>query len=297
MTESFPFIDVTGLPVIGEGYHSIIYHLGNGKIVKVYRDPDVLNDIRRERKNSEIACRLGIPTDRPYSIVRAGSLYGLVFHELNAPSAAAVLKEHPERFDEVVRLSVDLLKTIHIKESRKNELSDIRERMAGIVLFLKPYLPGDAHEKLSRLFDEVPYSRHLIHGDFHVKNILIENGRAMVVDMDTLSTGHPVFEFSSMHKAYIGYSEEDPDSVERFLGLDSGTAVRFFESSLRLYLGSPNEDAFRDVYDKIRLLSYARILRSWVLEPELGDREKARCIEKSRAKLIALLQKKDSVLF
>ena len=84
--KAFKTISVDGCDVIGQGSNGVVYRTDPETIVKVYRNPDSLDDIRHEREVARRALILGIPTAISYDIVKVGSKYGSVFELLNAKS-------------------------------------------------------------------------------------------------------------------------------------------------------------------------------------------------------------------
>ena len=137
----------------------------------------------------------------------------------------------------------------------------------------------------------------MLHGDFHLKNITRQGDENLILDMDTLCHGHPVFELASMFNAYCGFSEVDPETVKRFLGIDRETAQRFWHKSLALYLGTDDEQVIRDVEDKAKIIGYMRLLRRIIRRNGLDTEEGRREIECYHAHLMELLPRVDSLTF
>ncbi|MBR4122086.1 MAG: anti-sigma factor antagonist, partial [Erysipelotrichaceae bacterium] len=106
-------LTVEGCEVIGQGANGKVYRIDPDTIVKVYYKPDALPDIERERELARTALILGIPTAIPYDIVKVGEGYGSIFELLNAKSFAKLIQDDPGKTDEVIAMSVDLLKKIH----------------------------------------------------------------------------------------------------------------------------------------------------------------------------------------
>ena len=71
-------------------------------------------------------------------------------------------------------------------------------------------MPKDRFEKLISLISAVPEDIHLMHGDYHVKNVMLQNGESLLIDMDTLCSGNPIFELASMYNAYVGFGLVEP---------------------------------------------------------------------------------------
>ena len=64
---------------------------------KVYRNPNAIDDIKRERELARKALVLGIPTAIPFDVVRVGDRFASVFELLNARSFSSIIKEEPEK--------------------------------------------------------------------------------------------------------------------------------------------------------------------------------------------------------
>ena len=296
ISKAYRVISVDGCEVIGQGANGKVYRIDRDTIVKVYLNPDSLPDIQRERELARKAFVLGVPTAIPYDVVRVGDGYGSVFELLNAKSFAKLLKEDPSRFDEVVGMSVDLLKKIHSTELKPGEIPDMKAVALDWADFLADYLPKERYEKLRALIAAVPDDNHMMHGDYHVKNVMLQEGEALLIDMDTLCTGHPVFELASMYNAYVGYGELDKSGVEEFLSLPYDLTKRIWRESLRLYVGG-DEEKLGEVEDKARIIGYTRIMRRTIRRKGLETPEGRATIEHCGNMLAELLPRVDTLTF
>jgi uncharacterized protein (TIGR02172 family) len=294
---AFRTISVEGLECIGRGANGAVYRIDNENIVKVYFNPDALDEIRHEREKAKLALILGVPTAISYEIVRVGEGYGSVFELLNARSFSHILASEPESFDRCVKEFVGLLKKIHSIEVPDGRLPGIKDQVLGWVNFMRDHLPVEEWEKLLSLVTAVPDRSNMLHGDYHPKNIMLQNGEALVIDMDTLAVGDPIFELLSVYNAFLGFSEYDHNVVKEFQGFDRTVSERFYYAALKEYLGTASETKLREVTDKARVLSYTRLIsrsiRHGGLETEKGRAE----IELWRGELIDLLGSVDTLVF
>lgn len=290
-------LSVEGCEVIGRGANGEVYRLDPDTIIKVYLNPDSLPDIQRERELARRAFVLGVPTAIPYDVVRVGEGYGSVFELLNAKSLAKLIKAEPENVDKYVEILVDLMKKIHATEVRPEDMPDQREVVLGWARFLKEYLPEDKAEKLVRLVEEVPVVHRMLHGDYHVKNVMMQNGEALLIDMDTLCQGHPVFELGSVFNAYAGFSELDHSISESFLGLPHEVAVSIWEKTLPLYLGTDDAEKIADVEKKAKLIGYTRLMRRLIRRHGLENDEGRKTIECYKNHILELLDEVDTLVF
>lgn len=290
-------ISVEGCEVIGQGANGKVYRIDPDTIVKVYLNPDSLPEIHRERELARTAFVLGVPTAIPYDVVRVGEGYGSVFELLNADSFVKLLTKGKKSLDEVAKMSIDLLKLIHSTEVKPGSMPDMKAVALDWADFLKDYLPEDLYTKLHNLVAAVPEDHHMMHGDYHLKNVMLQNGESLLIDMDTLCYGHPVFELASMFNAYMGYGELDHDITLNFMGIPYDTAEEFWKKSLKLYLGDADEETIRSVEEKAQIVGYTRIMRRRIRRNGFDTEEGRAEIENCKKHLAELLPKVDTLTF
>ena len=241
ISKAYRKLCVDGCEVVGEGANGIVYRTDPDTIVKVYKNPDALAEIHNERELARKAFVMGIPTAIPYDVVQVGELYGSVFELLNAKSFGQLINEGGD-VDDLVRQSVDILKTIHSTNLNAGELPSKREEAIRWAEFCKNYLPDEVGDKLVSLFTEIPETLNMLHGDYHIKNIMQQNGENLLIDMDTLSMGHPIFEFAAIYAAYIGFSCVDPENSSKFLGITTEQCEQFWNSTLKYYFDGKDDE-------------------------------------------------------
>ena len=288
--KAYRVISVKDCTVIGHGANGTVCRLNPEIVVKIYKNPDALPDITRERELARTAFILGIPTAIPYDVVRIREGgYGSVFELLNAESFADVLIRGEKTVEEAARMSVEVLKLIHSTVPKDGSVPSIRAKILNRVNVLDGQLPKELFRKLLQLLNDLPEDPHMIHGDFHIKNIMYQDGEALLIDMDSLSHGHPIFELAAMYSAYCGYPDADHEVSKDFLGIDYETGVAFWHRSLAAYLGTEDSEKIRETEAKAAVISFSRIMsrslrhRKWM--EEAGRRE----IEHCRKRLEELL--------
>ncbi len=258
--KAYRVVSVEGCEVIGEGFNGKVYRIDQDNVVKVYKNADALAAIRHEREVARLALILGVPTAISYDVVRVGDSYGSVFELLNARSFAKILAEEPERMDWCVKEYVALLKKVHSIAVPAGKLPPFKPHVLKGIRRANAYLPRSCGEKLVRLIGEIPESDRMIHGDYHTKNIVLVGGEVLLIDMDTLSVGHPIFELAQMYKSFIGFSEYDHQIVKDFQGFDQETANEFWRKSLGAYLNTQDEGKIEAAERKIRCVAYGQLI-------------------------------------
>ena len=295
--KAYRVVSVDGCEVIGQGANGTIYRIDQDNVVKVYNNADALADIQHEREVAKLALILGIPTAISYDVVKVGDSYGSVFELLNATSFSKLLANHPERMDWCVKEYVAMLHKIHSTLVPAGKLPDMKETALDWARFMQDYLPAKAGQKLLSLVEAVPHDDHMLHGDYHTKNLELQNDEVLLIDMDTLAVGHPIFELASIFNAFVGYSERDHSLIEKFQGFNAEVGLTFWRKSLAAYLGTNNERKLNEVEDKARILGYTRMIRRSIRRKGLESESGRADIEFWKERLLALLEKYDTLLF
>ena len=288
-------VSIEGCEEVGRGANGTIYRIDRDTVVKVYKNADALPDIQNEREMAKLALILGIPTAISYSVVKVGNGYGAVFELLNASSFSKILAEQPEKFDWCVKEYAGMLKKIHEIEVPAGRLADVQADMIERAEFVKDVLPVPYAEKLVSLVSSVPHEDRLIHGDYHPKNLELQNGEVLLIDMDTLGVGNPIFEFGSIFNAFIGFSELDHSLFRQFQGFDFDTGYAFWRKSLATYLGTNCKAKIDELEMKASILGYMRLLRRAILRGETETEQDRRAFDYRRRKLIERLDAVDSL--
>ncbi len=293
--KAYQRMSVDGCEFIAKGANGAVYRYDDETIVKTYFAKDSLPEIKQERENARKAFILGINTAIPYGIVRVNDGYGTVTELLNAVSVTKLIRKNPEDMSEAAKYYIDMLKSIHAIKVQDGEVLDMRETALSWADFVSSYLPKEQAKKLRELIEAVPKQNTLMHGDYHTNNVMVQNGEPLLIDMDTLCMGHPIFELGSMFNAFVGYSELDHDNMMDFFGYSFETAGKFWNMSLKMYLGTDDEETCRNVAEKAMVIGYTRMLRRAIRRPE--EKDSPAKIARCKEMLSYLLNKVNSIDF
>ena len=293
--KAYPRMSVEGCEFIAKGANGAVYRYDDETIIKTYFAKDALPEIKQERENARRAFVLGINTAIPYGIVRVGDGYGTVTELLNATSVTKLIRKSPDDLTEAVGYYIDMLKSIHAIEVDEGAVLDMKETALEWADFVAQHIPAEQGKKLRALIEAVPKRNTLMHGDYHTNNIMVQNGEPLLIDMDTLCMGHPVFELGSMFNAFVGYSELDHQNMMDFFGITFETAGRFWNLSLKKYLGTEDEAVCQSVAEKAMVIGYTRMLRRAIRRP--NDADSPAKIARCKEMLGILLEKIDTLVF
>ncbi|MBQ3696742.1 MAG: STAS domain-containing protein [Spirochaetales bacterium] len=290
-------ISVEGCDIIGKGAKGTVYRIDKETIVKTFKDGSDISDIERERKLARTAFVLGIPTAISYDVVKIqGGGYGSVYELLDASNLADELASGRKTMDEVVQLEVELLKTIHSTEVNPDQIPPFTEKVMKWLEYDKDHLPADKYEKLCSLVQSIPDDNHLIHGDFHMKNIMYQNGECLLIDMDSLSHGNTIYELVTIWCSYVGLGEIDNTIVENFLGIPYQDAVKIWKMTVASFFETDDQAKIKEIEDKVRILGYARIIRRCVRKNRIANETGKKEYENAVSNICSLLDHVDSLV-
>ena len=279
---------LSGAEVVGDGYYSTVYRVDKDTIIKVFNRTSDQEQIERELKLAKEAFILGIPTAISFDIVRVddGKL-GVRFEMLDCESLKNMVVKYPERMNEFLDKYAALLKKMNTTECFDPEIPDMKKHYLRKLEKIKEYLPQEANEKLLKMFNAIPDRKTLIHGDCHFKNIMVQNGELLLIDMDTLSLGYPIFELAALYAPYVAFNEDEPGNSLQFFGIKDEEALALYNALLIRYFGKDDEI----IRDKIKIVGYVHMVR-WTTN---NQPENEKRINGCRERLLKLLEKYDDL--
>ena len=260
INKAYRRISVEGCPIIGQGAKGVLYRIDPETVCKVYRDPDSLDEISRERELARAAFIAGIPTAISYDVVRVGDGYGSVFELLNADSLGDKLSSGAWTVERVAHESAELLHQMAETEVDPTVMPSALDEAMTYVDDAEAVLPAEQVARLRELFAAIPDQLTMVHGDFHMNNVMVQNDEPLLIDMDTLSHGNPIFDLATAYSAYVGRGIVSRESVEKFLHVSYETSCRLWDLILNEYLPDATPEERTAVEDKVRLMSAVRLI-------------------------------------
>lgn len=280
-------IDLTGAEIIGDGFFSTVYRLNKDTIVKVFNRTSDPEQIERELRLAKEAFVLGVPTAISFDVVKVGDKMGVCFEMLDCMSLKTALLTEKSKYNEYLEKYAALLKKINTTECFNPLIPDIKINSLKKVEAIKPYLEEKYYLKAKALMESIPERKTFVHGDCHFKNIMVQGDDLLLIDMDTLSVGHPIFELAAIYAPYCAFNEDDPGNSEKFFGISDEEGRKLYNETINLYFGKDDPV----IKDKIKVVAYIHMV--WwnrVNEPNNNVR-----LEGCRSRLYALLDKIDDL--
>lgn len=187
---------------IGEGGCSEVFEWENGsKVIKLPKPNTSLESMRRELHNNRMAWENGLSVPQPFELVDIDGRAGVVFERIYGESlmerfvANMLQRVNPEQARGIAddgysdfRLTAQLLNDIHRKS-----IADIPSQRETIKNSIKwvDYLSSVEKEHVIAHLDQLPLKQQLCHGDPNPNNILVRDGKAVIIDWTNATIGNP----------------------------------------------------------------------------------------------------------
>ena len=290
-------VSVEGCKLLASGAKGEVYRYDDELIIKVFNNKNKYRDVEQEIALSRKAFILGIPTAISFGIVAVGDRYGAMYELLDSETISSLIARDPGRVDHYAAVFAELARTIHGIHVTEDD------GFPGGIGRLRRYVTGGLEkedealaEKCMKLLDTISVSDTLTHGDFHTNNVFLMNGEPLLIDLDRLSTGHPMAELSDLYYFYNILGEDDPAVIEDFMGFSYDTAKRFFDTFLKKYLDTEDEDRLREVKEKATLICSVRMINKIYKKSSLSEEDHA-VIRRNLTRIDMLADKLDTLAF
>lgn len=255
-------MNVDGCEKIGEGAKGIVYKIDDETIIKVYKYPDCMDDIVKERECARKALVMGVPTAIPFDIVLVDGKFGSVFELVSAKSVTNTVIDEPSNEEEIVREYARIMKEMHeVKDNGSFgiTLPKIKDEIVCWAEFAKERVDEEYWNKIDEFVDSVEDAQTLLHGDGHPNNVMCTRDGMIFIDMDTLCTGDAKADIGVVYTALVGY--KTVDSEDKFIPTDLDTAKRIWSIFVDEYYKGMSREEIEAVEEWCKKFAYLRLYR------------------------------------
>lgn len=192
----------TELP-IGKGRTAEVYGISETLVMKLFY-PGFTAAAKREAAVAQALQGLGLPLPRMYGAFNVDGCPsaeptgrpsaeptgrpGILYRRVRGRSLLACMLESPASMPGYARMMAALQAVIHQKSSPR--LPSLRRNMEEAIQAV-PWPGPVAKRRIVRYLRTLPEGEAVCHFDFHPDNILLEEGRPVVIDWVNAAAGHP----------------------------------------------------------------------------------------------------------
>lgn len=238
------YIDTSTLTFIAKGGFGSVYRYTDDTILKTFFNETNEDKIKKISKGSRGAFVSGLPTAIPFETVMTQEGLGVIYELIVSQSLADYLHGNTEDFDEMAGKYVALAKLMANTEVDTNSLPDSRLAFTGALDKFKGRIPQEWIDAYNKAVSLIPDSNTAIHGDYHARNIMLQDKELLMIDMDDFGYGHPIIELAGIYNAYPGFLSSNPpeDRFIQLLGISIDEGKKLWEIFINEYFAGLSEE-------------------------------------------------------
>ena len=250
-------IDLDKCEKIGFGGNGAVYRISEDEIVKVNYNPATYSALDKELAKAKEAFLLGVPTAISFDLVDCGEgRRGVVYETIKSKSLGETIQSNPELMDELTEKYIEQLHILHAVHTDNPVFGNAKDSYRKQVEGASKYLTEEEGKMLEQLLEALPEGDRLTHGDAHTKNIMIQNGEMLWIDMEGMAVGHPIYDLISIAAILNGIRNDDQLTMG-ICGMDMATVLKFKECFIKKYFKTEDPQMiqkYSSMIDALRLI-------------------------------------------
>ena len=248
-------VSIDGCELVGKGGVGTVYRLSDDTIIKVFRKDTTMDVLNTEMNMAKESFLLGMPTAITFDVVRVGEQFGLVYELLKAKTLSDCIKQHPERVDEYANLYARLFRQLHSIEVRNDGIiGDSYEKEINQLNHIRRYFDDESVDLLIHIVQSIPKGNRLLHGDLQTKNVMLQDGELMMIDMGEVGYGHPLLDLAHSYSSLVSLIGD----YEATIGFPRKYGETFWNTMMSVYFEGESAETIAHRNEQIRVVSLVR---------------------------------------
>ena len=251
-------IDLEQCEKIGFGGNGAVYRVSEDEIVKVNYNPATDAELNSELTKAKEAFLLGVPTAISFDLVDCGNGYrGVVYETIKSKSLGETIQSNPELMEELTDKYIAQLNLLHSIHTDNPVFGSMKDNYRVQVENASKHLTEEEGKMLEMVLDALPEGDILVHGDAHTKNIMIQNGEMLWIDMEGMSAGHPIYDLISIAAVLNGVRNDDRMTMG-ICGMDVATVLKFRQCFVKKFFKTEDPEMLQRYDSMIEALRLIR---------------------------------------
>jgi uncharacterized protein (TIGR02172 family) len=232
-------VGIKDCKLLGRGYCASVYRLDSERVIKVYDAPRHAYDPEAVKTENEISRKVflsGLPSVICYDTVKCNGYFAGIYELVDGNTMGNVIYEDPSLLEPLTVKMAQIGRRMNSTDAAGFGLGPATYILTRRRSRMLPYLTDEETALVDALIRAVPDRGKLVHGDYHVENVMVQNGEIVLIDVGGMSCGHPVFDLLCLYMKTTesGYLETK---------LDMEACSGIWECYIREYFGETLTDA------------------------------------------------------
>ena len=256
MSKALRKIDLAKCEKIGAGGNGAVYRVSEDEIVKVNYNPETYEGLDKELAKAKEAFLLGVPTAISFDLVDCGEgRRGVVYEIIKSSTLGETIQKDPSRMEELTEKYIEQLNQLHSIRTDNPVFGSAKTLYAKQVENASKFLTEEEGVLMNQILDALPEGNRLVHCDAHPKNLMIQNGEMLWIDMEGMSVGHPIYDLISIAVVLNGM-RTDEMTID-ICGMDNATVKLLKNCFIRKYFKTEDPEMIQKLggmLDGLRLI-------------------------------------------
>ena len=180
----------------------------------------------------------------------------MLYELVKANTVSALLENAPWKLETYAEKMGNLLRLIHSSAPKAVSFPKAADIYMDWARKMTPWLHDNEISILLKLIDDIPDADTIVYGNFHVRNVFVQHGELILLNMRGICCGNPIYDLGT---AYMIYINEAEPLIKRMSGLDAIQAKKFWNVMADAYFDKMDRNFIQEFEQTIRA---AALLRS-----------------------------------
>lgn len=253
-------IDLSSGKEIGRGQCASIIRISERRVVKLFYDSFPKEEILTEYEKTCEAHRLGINCVECYGLVSCQGRTGIELEMVTGGNMQDAMLAHPGNERAYGRMMAQELRLIHSKKPNPKLFHPAQDYYLDCTdnCCRDGWITSEEAQKITKLVRAIPVCETMVHGDYHLMNVMDHHDRAKLIDIGDCMTGHPLYDLV-ITNLYLHYSAaKDQDLFRRLFKISPEESLSFWDQFVRTYFETEDEkeiaviNRILDVYSMLK---------------------------------------------
>ncbi len=212
-----------------------VYRDGD-KTIKVFDEDYKKSDVLNEALNQARVEETGLNIPKVIEVTKVDGKWAIVTEYIKGKTLAQLMEENPDKFDEYLKLFVDLQISVH--EKKCPLLNKLKDKMNRKIT--EADLDATTRYELHTRLEGMPKHNKVCHGDFNPSNIIInEEGVPYIIDWSHATQGNASADVARTYLLF--WLKGDIEGAKKYLDLfckKSDTAKQYIQKWLPIVAAS-----------------------------------------------------------
>ncbi|MDO4494065.1 MAG: phosphotransferase, partial [Clostridia bacterium] len=298
MEENFKEIDLGNSKIIGKGQCAEVYGYDENRVVKLFYENIGIETILHEYRVTSECFAKGLSAAECFELVRYRGRTGILMQRVCGVSVEQEILKHPEKANEYARKMADTLACVHSKQIKGSAIPAADEFYSECIENCRKdgWISEAESRKLTEFVAAIPCKQTLIHGDYHVLNLMTENDTLRLIDLADVQTGNPVFDLL-IANLYLHYLPENLEELYRTLiRIPPEVSLAMWDVFLRTYFQTEDAERIRRIEKILDTYSLLKIMLAPYSFSNLPEQAASGFVEMARDLLMPVIDSYTGVI-